>query len=639
MPFDRNETGPRPRSLSLLLSHTQTVVLLPSLSLPLPPSLSLSLPPSRPPQRQRLERIAEAARPALAAAFGDQPDAPLYPPRVLDVGAGTGCLIPPLLRVAGSERRRREAAAAGEGGAGGHLASSSPLPMDYLAVDVSSGMLDALERIHGAAGQGAGGERGGGEGEERDPSLVLGNLPRIRTWLGDVESVPQFQAPFDACLFNAVFGNVHDQRSSLLAAALLLRPGSGRVVVAHPMGRGWHERLRAADAEIVPHALPQNAEKWAELLRGLPLELVDAAAERGEGRGAEAAAAAAAAAAAEGAAGAAAARDGRGGSPPPPPSSPSPAAASAPSASSSPRLVIDDEDCYIAVLRVPPARRLPASLYGTSPPPASASPCSAAAGGGGGGGGGGEEGSGGAKQPSLPQLLPQLLPRLPWQERAERGEDGGGGSDRGPRPPPPSPLPPLLLGGTVVKGFGRGSARMGVPTANIDPSPLEEALSGVPDGVYFGWARLLPEESDDPGAGAGRGAEEGGGGGAEGRDGRAHKCVLNIGRRPTFDGENKGVGVLSVEVHVLHEFEEGGKKKEKGEGEGGGGQQQLVDFCGRELRVVATGFIRPEMRFAGIQALVSRIRSDVAMASAALEEEDHAWAKGHGYLWRKKEGE
>ena len=33
------------------------------------------------------------------------------------------------------------------------------------------------------------------------------------------------QSPFDAAFFNAVFGNVYDQREALLRASLLLRPG------------------------------------------------------------------------------------------------------------------------------------------------------------------------------------------------------------------------------------------------------------------------------------------------------------------------------------------------------------------------------------------------------------------------------
>ncbi len=58
--------------------------------------------------------------------------------------------------------------------------------------------------------------------------------------------------------------------------------------------------------------------------------------------------------------------------------------------------------------------------------------------------------------------------------------------------PPAYALPgsPLLLDGPVVTGFGRGSRQMGVPTANIDPAPLQSVLAELPLGVYFGCAAL-----------------------------------------------------------------------------------------------------------------------------------------------------
>ena len=42
------------------------------------------------------------------------------------------------------------------------------------------------------------------------------------------------------------------------------------------------------------------------------------------------------------------------------------------------------------------------------------------------------------------------------------------------------------LEGDVEAGFGRGSAEMGVPTANLPPGPLEDTLQDLPIGVYFG---------------------------------------------------------------------------------------------------------------------------------------------------------
>ncbi|GAX73813.1 hypothetical protein CEUSTIGMA_g1264.t1 [Chlamydomonas eustigma] len=141
---------------------------------------------------------------------------------------------------------------------------------------------------------------------------------------------------------------------------------------------------------------------------------------------------------------------------------------------------------------------------------------------------------------------------------------------------------PLKLEGRVVKGYGRGSRQMGVPTANIDPKPLAGQLSGLPNGVYFGWAKL-----DVPP-------------GWPSTDGYVHKMVMNIGRRPTVSAE--GEDDVSVEVHMMHGFSQ-------------------ADFYGQHLKVVAIGFLRPEMKFpGGLSELIARIRADVAISKNQLDD-------------------
>lgn len=76
---------------------------------------------------------------------------------------------------------------------------------------------------------------------------------------------------------------------------------------------------------------------------------------------------------------------------------------------------------------------------------------------------------------------------------------------------------PLQLASTVVTGFGRGSRQLGVPTANMDPGPLEQQLKQLPQGVYFGWAQLTPTE------------------GSPAADAAVHKMVMNVGQRPTVN--------------------------------------------------------------------------------------------------------
>jgi riboflavin kinase len=83
--------------------------------------------------------------------------------------------------------------------------------------------------------------------------------------------------------------------------------------------------------------------------------------------------------------------------------------------------------------------------------------------------------------------------------------------------------------GTVVTGFGRGSRKLGVPTANMDPVPLQQQLQQLPRGVYFGWAQL-----DAPGE-------------WPAADSAVHKMVMNVGRRPTV---NTGKGLRCAAAAV-----------------------------------------------------------------------------------------
>lgn len=56
---------------------------------------------------------------------------------------------------------------------------------------------------------------------------------------------------------------------------------------------------------------------------------------------------------------------------------------------------------------------------------------------------------------------------------------------------------PIYLRGNVEKGFGRGSKDLGCPTANLPSKVVGPGTPLTRTGVYFGFARVLPQDPDD----------------------------------------------------------------------------------------------------------------------------------------------
>jgi riboflavin kinase / FMN adenylyltransferase len=125
---------------------------------------------------------------------------------------------------------------------------------------------------------------------------------------------------------------------------------------------------------------------------------------------------------------------------------------------------------------------------------------------------------------------------------------------------------PFCVRGEVTVGDRRGRT-LGFPTANLAP---ETEILPAP-GVYFGHLRRLDE----------------------GRDGRLHPVVTNVGYRPTFrDGRD-----LVAEAHVI-DFS--------------------GDLYGLEVDLSFEGRLRGEIRFESVDALRAQIARDVDGARERL---------------------
>lgn len=142
-------------------------------------------------------------------------------------------------------------------------------------------------------------------------------------------------------------------------------------------------------------------------------------------------------------------------------------------------------------------------------------------------------------------------------------------------------LLPYFAKGVVVKGFGRGSKELGVPTANFSDDVVNAIPDEIPCGVYYGWAKV--------------------------DEGSVYKTVLCIGWNPFFKNQKK-----SMEAHLIHKFDE--------------------DFYGSCLRLVIVGWIREQMDFNSLDELISAIQNDIAEASRLLDESkslaDHPFFDG-----------
>ncbi|KAG8459426.1 hypothetical protein KFE25_013062 [Diacronema lutheri] len=160
----------------------------------------------------------------------------------------------------------------------------------------------------------------------------------------------------------------------------------------------------------------------------------------------------------------------------------------------------------------------------------------------------------------------------------------------------PRPLPRvMLLRGEVSRGYGRGSAQLGVPTANLREQDFAGELAHVPTGVYAGWAVIE---------------------GAAGRAGEVvHRAVVNVGYSPTFAGAENAQKI--VEAHLLP----GGPS---GRENGGGALFAPASFYGAQMRLLLCAFVRPEHKFESFPLLLAAIHKDVDEAARVLSEDELA---------------
>uniref|UniRef100_A0AAQ5XFK5 Riboflavin kinase n=1 Tax=Amphiprion ocellaris TaxID=80972 RepID=A0AAQ5XFK5_AMPOC len=151
---------------------------------------------------------------------------------------------------------------------------------------------------------------------------------------------------------------------------------------------------------------------------------------------------------------------------------------------------------------------------------------------------------------------------------------------------------PYFCRGEVIRGFGRGSKELGIPTANFSDSVVDHLPADVATGIYYGWACV--------------------------GNGNVYKMVMSIGWNPYYKNTKKSmanwqkVAGTNSETHVIHTFKE--------------------DFYGDILSVVMVGYIRPERTYDSLEALIAAINSDIEEAKLKLELPEHLKLKEDNFF-------
>lgn len=167
---------------------------------------------------------------------------------------------------------------------------------------------------------------------------------------------------------------------------------------------------------------------------------------------------------------------------------------------------------------------------------------------------------------------------------------------------PQNPYPIVTDFCDIVSGFGRGSAELGIPTANIPIEQVPEAARELEQGVYFGYCRIEPigkEEHTEPRDNHrdveynyGKYLDEPNG------DLDVLPVVFSIGLNPFYHNTHK-----TLELHVIHKFHR--------------------DFYGARLKFSILGYIRPELDYTTKEALINDINKDIIIAQRVLKSEGY----------------
>lgn len=151
---------------------------------------------------------------------------------------------------------------------------------------------------------------------------------------------------------------------------------------------------------------------------------------------------------------------------------------------------------------------------------------------------------------------------------------------------------PIYYSNRIIAGFGRGSAELGIPTANV---PVDRVFDNLDTGIYFGWCLLSPADCSEHVEKTDHEREVNFNYGHNLTDDELTclPMVMSVGWNPFYHNQEK-----AAEVHIMKEFKD--------------------TFYGADVSVVILGYIRPELNYTTKEALIEDIRLDIKTAEETL---------------------
>lgn len=170
---------------------------------------------------------------------------------------------------------------------------------------------------------------------------------------------------------------------------------------------------------------------------------------------------------------------------------------------------------------------------------------------------------------------------------------------------------PIRMVSSVVRGFGRGSSDLGIPTANLDLSALKVSTAqkntsnvsfdDLPTGIYWGFCRIGERDTHDNG---------------NATRGIVFPAAISLGYNPTYGNDTK-----TVEPHLI------APESDPRRHASSCGETVLQDFYDEPIRLSIVGYLRAELPFEGLDKLTNAIKKDISATVALAENDDEIMKK------------